>query len=308
MNDFLLQVLSSAVVGMLSWGAGSVLNRLRTRNSAQSPAPIQLGQIPSAQAMTMQPPSPSVNFGKVLIHVGILQFVVNVLGFVIGFTVAAVGSSAGASPTTVAGISILLVLVFGTLAAIVAFLIIGLRVDTATRWQHLVFVALGTVILTLLVNAIIGQAETPPVSVTAAAIVFAFIQVFVAMGIGGGLATLFKPHRATPQYSAPVAAPNPYAAWQNIPQYPQAQPPQNAPQYPSQYPPQGAPWYPGAPGAPGAPGGPTQPGYGQPPQYPPQAPGGWGQQPGGQQQAPQQPTYPVPNYPPNDQNQQQGQR
>src|SRR5579885_1105700 len=128
MNDFLLQVLSSAVVGMLSWGAGSVLNRLKKRNTARQQMPMQPGQMPQAQAMAVYPPSPSVNFGKVLIHIGILQFVVNVLGFAIGYSVGFVGGSAGASATTIAGIVNLLILVLGTLVAIIAFFIIGLRV------------------------------------------------------------------------------------------------------------------------------------------------------------------------------------
>ena len=306
MDTFLLQVLSSAVVGMLSWGGGYVLTRLRIQNTHRGPESFQPGQTPQAYAMAMRPPSPSVNFGKVLIHVGILQFVLNVLGFAIGFIVASVGASTGASATTTASIAFLLVLALGTLIAIIAFLIIGLRVDTAIRWQHLVLVALGTVLLTLLINSAIGETETPQAGITAAAIVFAFIQVFIAMGIGGGLATLFKPHRPAPQYVAPGGPPNPYAAWPNTPPYPPAQAPQNAPQYPPQYPPQGAPWYPGAPGAPSSP---PQPGYGQPPQYPPQTPGNWGQPQGPQgPQGPQQPTYPVPNYPPNNPNQQQGQR
>jgi hypothetical protein len=282
MDTFLVQVLSSAAVGMLSWTGGYILTRLRARSqSAPAGQPfVQSGQAPNFDAMAVRPPAPSVNFGAVLIHIGILQFVVNVVGFVIGFTVGAALSGTGASAETVYNIVLLLVLIFGTLVAIIAFLIIGLRVDTATRWQHLVFVALGTVILTLLVNSLLGaQALTP------AAIVFAFVQTFVAMGIGGGLAMVFRPNRPPQQqYIPPGGVPQyPYGAWPNAPQYPPAGAPPNVPQYP----PQGASW---------------QPGYGQQPlQYPPQAPAGWGQQPGAQP-----PMYPVPQHPPNQQQGNQG--
>ncbi len=283
MDTFLVQVLSSAVVGMLSWGGGYILTRLKIHNApAMRQAPVQVpGQAPNYNMMAVRPPSPSVNFGAVLIHIGILQFVVNVVGFIIGFSVGLAGRSTGASAESLQNVAILLVLVLGTLVAIAAFLIIGLRVDTATRWLHLTLVALGTIILTLLVNSLLtGQ------GLTAAAIVFAFIQTFVAMGIGGGLAMLFKPNRPAPQQYFPPAAPNPYAAWPNPPAYPPAGIPLNAPQYPMQ----------------GVPGQPMQPGYGQQPQYPPQqTPGGWPQQQGAQQ-----PMYPVPNYPPP--NQQQGQQ
>jgi len=281
MDIFLVQVLSSAVVGMLSWGGGYLLNRLRKQNTNVRQAPVQPNQAPPYNVMATRPPSPSVNFGAVLIHIGILQFVVNVVGFVIGFTVALAGTTAGASTTAIQGIEIILVLVCGTLVAITAFLIIGLRVDTAVRWQHLLFVALGTVVLTLLVNSLLSG-----VALTAAAIVFAFIQTLVAMGIGGGLAMLFKPNRpAQQQYFPPASAPapNPYAAWQNSPPFPPAGAPQNAPQYP----PPGTPF----PGSPGIQGAPLQPGYGQQPNYPaPNYPA---------------PNYPPPNYPPP--NQQQGQ-
>lgn len=240
--------------------------------------------------MAVRPPSALINFGQVLMHIGILQAVVNVIGYMIGFFVAAIGAKSGASGATLQGIALVLILVIGTLVAITAFFIFGLRVDTSIRWQHLLFVALGTTILTLLVNAIIEQ-----LPITAAAIVFAFIQTFLAMGIGGGLSMLFRPNRPPQQFVPQAGAPQyPYGAWPNAPQYPQAGAPQNA----SQYPPQGAPWYPSAPG------GPAQPGYGQqPPQYPPQPPAGWGQQPSAQQ-----PMYPVPQRPPNQQQDNQDNR
>lgn len=236
--------------------------------------------------MVARPPSASVNIGDVLIHVGILQAVVNVVGFTIGWLVATFGPRTGASITTLQATALLLVLVFGTMVAIIAFFLFGLRVNPAVRWRHLSLVALGTVILTLLVNSILLQQAIQPASV-----VFAFIQTFFAVGVGGGLSMIFNRNQPAPQF-APQPAPPQYinGAWPNAPQ--------QAPQYP----PQGAPWYPGAPNPP------AQPGYGQqPPQNPPQAPSGWGQQPGPQQGAqPQQPMYPVPQYPPNQQQGNQG--
>jgi hypothetical protein len=280
METILTELVSSAIFAVLSWGVGSILHRNQGKNRVPSPAVTQSGQMPPFNAPAVRPSATSVDFGAVLIHIGLLQFAVNVVGFVIGFTVGVVGSGAGISAAALNNIVILLVLIVGTIVAIIAFLIIGLRVDTATRWQHLVFVALGTVILTLLVNSLLGAEALTP-----AAIVFAFIQTFLAMGIGGGLATLFRPNRPPQtQYASQAGVPQyPYGAWPNAPQYPPAGAPSNAPQYL----PQGASW---------------QPGYGQqPPQYPPQAPAGWGQQPGAQP-----PMYPVPQHPPNQQQGNQG--
>jgi hypothetical protein len=256
MDTFLTEVLASASVGMLSWLGGYFLTRLKTQHPvAGAPG----GQIPPygvpAGAPLVYSPAQAVNIGQVLIHTGILQFVVNVVGFAVGFLVAAVGVSAGVSVESRQTIGLLIILVLGTLIAIVAFCIIGMLVDKAVRWQHLTLVALETMLLTLLINSLAEQ-----LPVTFAGIIFAAVQTFLALGIGGGLAMLIRPNGHTRQ-----PAPNPpqLYAYAAVPSYPPtAVPAQNIPQYP-------------APGAPWAPAGPAQPGYGpqgQPPMYPPPPP------------------------------------
>ena len=240
----------------------------------------------------------------------LLQFIVNLVGFVVGFVVGAAGVGAGANPQDIQGVAELLVIVFGTLTAIVFFFVIGLRLDRAIRWRHLTYVALGTVLLTLIVNFIVTlliTGEAPLFSSPAvlfAAIVVDTIQVFVAMGIGGGLAALFGPKSApaplpaaVPQsyapapgapypygYGAPPSTPYPYGygASASTPMHPPPGTPSGAPMQPGYPAAPGAPSYP-PPGAPGA--APAYPPYS--PQYPPppgpQTPGayqpGWGTPP-----------------------------
>jgi hypothetical protein len=314
MDSLVTQVLASLVVAILSWSGGQMLNRMKSKGPATVAAGVPAMQVVPGAMPYPPPAAPRVNFGQVLIHVAILQFAVNIIGFVIGFTVGFVGASSGASADTITTAAVGLILILGTLAAIVFFLIFGLRVPKAVRWQHLTYVTLITIPLTLLVNAIALQSFP-----TVASVVFTGIQAFFAMGVGGALANLFAPKDRAPvpvgvpagqQYTAGPGAPYGAAGWPSVPLYPgppYPAPPYAAPGLPA-YPVPGAPQYPAPPGAPGT--APAYPPYGPPapygpygPQYPPaqggQVPGsyqpGWPQQPpAGQVSSP----YPGPQQPP----------
>lgn len=297
-------VLTSAIVGILSWGGGQVLSRASHRKAGAplaGPQPYQSFQPYQPYPWTTpaaQPARKAVNPSQVLLHMALLQFIVNVVGFVVGFVIGAAGASAGANPQDLQGVAELLVIVFGTLTAIVFFFVIGLRLDRALRWRHLTYVALGTVLLTLIVNFIVTvliTGEAPLLSgpaVFIAAIVLDTIQAFVAMGIGGGLAALVGPKPAPAP--VPTAVPQSYAPAPGTP-YPYGYGAPPSTPYPYGYgTPPSTPMYPPPPGT--SSGVPMQPGYPatpSSPQYPPPgAPGVPGAAPG---YPPYSPQYPPPS-------------
>jgi hypothetical protein len=321
------QLAASAIIAIFTGLGGLFLKRMRPHNDQANrarplsvpsqPSPPQQapygaaavpGWQPPALAPAWQPTAPSVSSGQVLIHIGLLQFAVNVVGAIIGFTVAALGATSGASEASINSTIIALVLLFGSLTAIVFFFFIGMRLERTTRWRHLSYVALGTALLTVFVNSLFLQT-----AISIGAIVFALIQTYVMMGIGGGLASLVGPkNRPLPvlpqQYAQPSMplppAPYGYGAPPSIPlQYPPTMPRPAAGAPPSATP-YGAPQYPPRPGMPAAP---PPPPYGPAapqaqlynPQYPAQGPA---QAPGVYQPSAGQPpqagagSYPPPPY------------
>jgi hypothetical protein len=288
MNELLTGVLTSAIVGGLSWGAGKVLSLIRQSNGVTTAVTVQPYQAYPGYPPIPQQPTNAVNPSQVLLQVGILQFIVNIVAYVIGVLVRTLGSGSDATTTDLQAITNLLVLVFGTVTAVLIFMIFGLRVDRAIRWKHLTYVAIGTAFATLLVNAIVGIALTGSTVILSSAaaftvsLFFALTQSFIAMGIGGGLAALFAPKRAP----VPVAVPGGYMPVPGAP-YPYGY---GAPPSTPMYPPPGYPAAPSTPMYPGYPAYPGNPAAPSTPIYPPPA------QPG----APSTPMYPQygPQYPP----------
>ncbi|MGO8946488.1 MAG: hypothetical protein ACLQUY_02250 [Ktedonobacterales bacterium] len=285
MAAILTSVASSAIIALCSWGGGQMLAWYKKTNTRGKIASTQVasGQVATNQVATAMPEDgatrpmymaggaypaypayptypaypqypqypvqsqpPSVNASKVLVHIGILQLVVNIVGLVIGIFLGAVGASEG--------VSVLFLFLFGTLAAAIVFFIFGLRVERAVRWRHLTYVVLGTVPLTLLVNALFYAAANKPLYTTVGqfifAVIVAFFQTFLAMGIGGGLAALISPKRGL---QAPGALPAPQ-------------------QYMPGMPPYGAPYGYGQPGAASTPMAYPSGAYSANPAYPPNPP------------------------------------
>ncbi len=134
MEPVLQQLAASAIIAIFTGLGGQFLKRMKARNDHANrawplPSPPQQapyaaaavpGWQPPAVAPAWQPPAPSVSSGQVLIHIGLLQFAVNVVGFIIGFTVAALGATSGASKASINSTTIALVLLFGSLTAIAA--------------------------------------------------------------------------------------------------------------------------------------------------------------------------------------------
>ena len=181
---------------------------------------------------------------KVLIQIGILQLVVNIMGLLVGFVVGELGVGEG--------LYLLAIFFFGTLTAAIMFFIFGRGVDRRVRWRHLTYVTLGTIPLTLLVNAVvnisIGNSPFTSAGQFVLAVIVAFCQTFLAMGIGGGIANLFSPKPSQQPAGAPFAAQyapgNPGFPGYGVP-YGYGQP--GAPSAPLGYPPPVAGAYPGYP-------------------------------------------------------------
>jgi hypothetical protein len=242
------QVATSAIVGTFTLLTGIVMRRFKKDNASPVVVYVQPGQfVPPgsfAQPQAAQIRRPSVSFGLVLIHVAILQFVVNVVGTAIGFSVGYIGAQTGGDISTLTALAVLIQILVGTMLLIIGFALVGVIVAPAVRWRHLTYVAIGTAIATLIVNFAFGLRSDSAI-VWATDIVTSFVQAFVAMGIGGAISMLFRRSQTAkqPAYSPMIApASQPYLQGQSLP-YPNGSVPPGMQQYPSaqpgiqQYPP-----------------------------------------------------------------------
>jgi hypothetical protein len=141
---------------------------------ATSPATPIPGQPPAAIASIGRN-----NFGLALRQIGILQLVINLVGLIVGFAMGTVGG-------TMEG-ALVAILFIGTLLLIAGFVWVGLSVRRAVRWRHMITVAIGVAVITVVINAIILQ-----IPLTMLAFVFAMAQTFISMGIGGAIANKIR--------------------------------------------------------------------------------------------------------------------
>ncbi|HET8840622.1 MAG TPA: hypothetical protein VFN35_04105 [Ktedonobacteraceae bacterium] len=157
--------------------------------SSNSPSP---GGVPSSVQMGIPTTSP-LSFGRILIHVGVIQFVLQELGLTVGLITGAVMAS---SPTqdididTFVNLLVVIVLIAGSLGLIIAFTISGARVKKASRWQHLSSVALGVAVTSLCINYLLLAALGVDVQFEFSDLLIALTQVFVCMAIGGAIANI----------------------------------------------------------------------------------------------------------------------
>lgn len=310
LGQFGKEFLYSALIALIFAGSGRLWSRLNHRR-ASGAVSMQMGQVmgglPASQPLAppFAPPVArrGVNFGRVLLHIGVFQFVVNVLAFLIGFLIGFALVSSGQSVDSASSqlLLLLVILVVGTSALIAGFLIIGLRVERSTRLLHMTYVALGVAATTLIINWLTGALHPTSAAGFIGSVVFALIQTYFGMGVGGGLSFLIGGQQGAAPLPAPMSQPYRYGVPPGAPLYPgqpvgpsrPLYPPQPGPQpYGPQYPPQpyspqphppqqGAPQYP-----------PVQPPTRQYPRYP--------QQPAAQPPTPQYPQYPQrpPQQPP----------
>lgn len=173
MSEALLGTIISAVIAGVFNLISKRMELSDSRNNANSVVPS------AVNSATGQPYIETINYGTVLKHIGILQFMLNLVGFILGFGL----GMTGASVDTI----IVAVLLVGTILLIVGFTWSALSVEGAVRWKHIAAVSVGVAITTLLINSIFLQ---QPISLLS--IVVAFAQSFVSMGIGGVIANTVK--------------------------------------------------------------------------------------------------------------------
>jgi MFS family permease len=147
------------------------------------------------KALSSQSAKSSFNVGKSLIHVGVIQLIANIAGFIIG---ALVGSAMLQDPTATLEDAmdsfILVALIVGSILLIVCFAVSGSKVDRAHRWQHLFFVAAGVMVSTLLINYfLLNTVMGADLPLDFQTLAVSAIQPFVCMVIGGWIADSFSP-------------------------------------------------------------------------------------------------------------------
>ncbi len=175
MSDALLSsVLSAVIAGVFTL----VAKRMETSHGHEDTR-AKASSTPTATSPATKPVAGAINYGMALKHIGILQFLLNSVGFLVGIIVAATGAS---SDTL-----ILMALFIGTILLIAGFFWSALSVEKSMLWKYLVVVALGIAITTLIINSIILQ-----IPLSLASLAVALLQNFSCMGIGGFIARAVK--------------------------------------------------------------------------------------------------------------------
>src|SRR5262249_16540045 len=139
MDAVFTQVASSAVLGILTWLGGQLLNWLRGKHAGGQNVPGAQwspgvpGMPPQARASAS-----SVDVAQVVIYVGILEFIANIIGGLVGLLYRqAVGNTVDLTSTssvqTYYNNLLSILLVTGTLTLIGGFYIIGRRVQRSVR-------------------------------------------------------------------------------------------------------------------------------------------------------------------------------
>lgn len=173
-SQAVIRNLLRVIDGLFSYLVGAIL-------IWDSPLRQRLGDRAAKTVVVRRQTVERFSFGKVLIHTGILQLVLTLVGFVIGFLFGVTGNA-----DNIGGYIATLFLI-GTITAIIGFTIIGRRVPKAFRWKHLTYVAIGIVVTTWILYTIFQKTLIPGLSA-----VVTLIQTFVSMGIGGWIANAMK--------------------------------------------------------------------------------------------------------------------
>lgn len=170
-GELLVAVVSAVIAGVFTL-ISKRMELSRPRDGAKT--------LPSQGASPTVPVAPgAINYGLVVRQIGILLFIISLAAFLFGIIMGATGASEDSS--------IIAWLFTGTIVLSAGFFWAALSIERAIRWQHLVVVAIGVAIISLILNSITLQM---PLSL--ASLVLALIQQFVGMGIGGSIANTMK--------------------------------------------------------------------------------------------------------------------
>jgi len=152
MSDQLLGPILSALISAVILAGGALLGKrmelkhLRAEGKAKPRRRVAKNEkAEHTRGATELSPSQGVSIGQVLRHTAILQLGLNGLGLlaavILGFM--------AATDTTVGAV----IMMVGTLGLIIGFWLSGSMVAQHVRWLHLLYVASGTLLVTLLLHA-----------------------------------------------------------------------------------------------------------------------------------------------------------
>ena len=173
MDTDLTGVIASAIIAGVFGLIGKRMEFAHGGGATSLATPIP-GQPPAAAASIGRS-----NFGLILRQVGILQLAINLVAVIVGFSMGSVG--ANIEEVLVA------ILFIGTLLLIAGFVWVALSVSRAVRWRHMIAVAVGVAVVTVVINAIFMQ-----IPLSGLALVVALAQAFISMGIGGAIANKIR--------------------------------------------------------------------------------------------------------------------
>jgi hypothetical protein len=141
----------------------------------------------SGGGVATQLPAGAINYGRVVIDIGLLQLVGNLSGLVVG---SLIGGALGGTTSFEAIMAAVQItnLIVGTIVLSAGYFWRGLSVDRSVRWKHFFLVAIGVGVTTVLVNSLIL-----PIPFTFGTLLFALAQSFICMGIGTTLANRVRP-------------------------------------------------------------------------------------------------------------------
>ncbi len=114
-SEFPAQLLYAALIALIFSGTGRIWSQV-THQKASAMAGMQMGQVMGGLPAPQPAPHPvahpaarhGVNYGRVLLHIGVFQLAVNVVAFVIGFLLGALLYLSGQSTGSEAHSSCLL--------------------------------------------------------------------------------------------------------------------------------------------------------------------------------------------------------
>lgn len=182
-----LAAIASAFIGGIFVIVGAVISKSSSSSLSAFP-----GGVPLAPGIGVPTTASTLSFGRILIHVGVIQFVLQTLALIVGLIAGAViaSSNPNIDIDTLTNILVLIALIAGSLGLIIAFTISGAKVLKAYRWQHLFYVALGVITTSLFINYLLLAALGVEVQFQFQDFLLAVTQGFVCMAIGGAIANI----------------------------------------------------------------------------------------------------------------------
>jgi hypothetical protein len=122
-----LAAIASALIGGIFVIIGAVISKASNASLTSSSG------IPPVPGIGVSTTAPTLSFGRILIHIGVIQFVLQALGVTAGIALGVVVASSQIDIDTLVNLAVLVALIAGSLGLVIAFIISGSRVIKAQR-------------------------------------------------------------------------------------------------------------------------------------------------------------------------------